>query len=160
MKRTYKSWEAMHDRCRNPKNLRWEYYGARGISVCARWHKFENFRADMGDRPEGTSLDRIDGNGNYEPGNCRWATIKEQRANRRVAVNEVWFEGKTLSEWSKLLGVSNTALSKRIKRTGTVYGKNKPARWQGRPIKDFVAGSGVTYQTLRVRLRTKGSIHG
>lgn len=73
----------MFQRATNPKDPRWEDYGGRGITVCARWRRFEDFLADMGERPEGMSIDRINPDGDYEPGNCRWATMKEQRANRR-----------------------------------------------------------------------------
>lgn len=79
----YRVWEAMIQRCTNPNNARWADYGGRGITVADRWRDFVNFYADMGPRPDGLTLDRIDVNGNYEPGNCRWATYKEQRANVR-----------------------------------------------------------------------------
>ena len=74
----------MVQRCTNPKNDHWQYYGGRGIKVCSQWLVFDNFLADMGERPQRLlTLDRIEVNGNYEPGNCRWADWKTQAANRR-----------------------------------------------------------------------------
>lgn len=79
----YRSWQAMKARCSN-KNLKsYQHYGARGIKVCERWLSFENFLSDMGVRPEGTTINRIDYDGDYEPGNCNWADDAEQRASRR-----------------------------------------------------------------------------
>jgi hypothetical protein len=80
---TYISWLGMRQRCRDPHRKGYHYWGGRGIRVCARWARFENFLADMGERPTARTLDRINPNGHYEPGNCRWATASEQRRNRR-----------------------------------------------------------------------------
>jgi hypothetical protein len=80
---TYYSWSGMVQRCTNPKSKQWPDYGGRGITVCDRWLTFANFLADMGERPRGLSIDRINVNGSYEPGNCRWATAAEQAQNQR-----------------------------------------------------------------------------
>ncbi|MDE2442378.1 MAG: hypothetical protein KGP14_15280 [Betaproteobacteria bacterium] len=81
---TYISWECMLSRCTNPHDKSFKHYGARGINVCEQWRTFGNFLADMGERPPGTTIDRINVDGDYEPANCRWATAKEQRANQRT----------------------------------------------------------------------------
>jgi hypothetical protein len=89
-------------------------YGGRGISVCERWQSFECFYADMGERPAGTTLDRIDPDGNYEPDNCRWATPKQQNRNRRRTVFlSANGRRQSLSAWAEELGFSHITLYKR-----------------------------------------------
>lgn len=114
----YKIWSAMKRRCSSPREKHYKDYGGRGITVCDRWlgdQGFENFLADMGKKPKGMSLDRIDNNGNYEPENCRWATIKEQNRNSR---HNVWieFRGEThiVKEWAEILGINYDALRYRL----------------------------------------------
>lgn len=87
----YVVWKAMHARCRNPNRESWKYYGGRGIKVCERWNDFVNFQNDMGtDYVKGLVLDRYpDGDGDYEPGNTRWTTIKESNRNKRGVIREV-----------------------------------------------------------------------
>jgi hypothetical protein len=85
---TYRTWWSMLGRCFSPSAGNYQYYGGRGITVCERWRDFRNFLADMGPRPDGMSIDRVDVNGNYEPGNCRWATAKDQHRNRRPLSKE------------------------------------------------------------------------
>lgn len=77
-------------RCYNPKVRNYRLYGGRGILVCRRWRKFENFLVDMGKRPAGTTLDRRDGNKGYNPANCRWATPTVQQANKRTPITDAY----------------------------------------------------------------------
>lgn len=108
----YWAWAAMIQRCHNPRNPKFMDYGGRGIRVCQRWNKFENFLADMGLKSSpNLEIDRLDNNGNYEPDNCRWATRKEQTRNRRGNVL-ITHGGLTLTaqEWSELTGIQRQTI--------------------------------------------------
>lgn len=109
---TYKSWQAMLKRCYAPGNASYDNYGGRSIKVCKRWRKFENFFADMGERPDGMTLDRLEVNKNYTPKNCRWATRTQQRANRRPRQTKVWQDYSTV-ELAAALGIDLASLRRR-----------------------------------------------
>lgn len=112
---TYESWFNMKRRCFEPSHKSYKDYGGRGITVCEAWLKFEPFLASMGECPAGMSIERTDVNGNYEPGNCCWATSKEQGNNRRNnRLLTAFGMTKTLTEWADSTGVSVHALSKRL----------------------------------------------
>ena len=112
---TYKSWEAMIQRCSNASLKSYKNYGGRGISVCDEWTKFEKFYADMGIKPNGCSIDRIDVNGNYNQLNCRWSTMKQQNRNRRNN-RLIEFNGETMcvNEWAESLGINKRTLLNRL----------------------------------------------
>jgi hypothetical protein len=112
----YRTWCQMRARCVCPTNNRYARYGARGIRVCARWEKFEHFLEDMGRRPSPShSIERRSNDGHYEPGNCRWATAKEQARNRTDTVR-LTIEGvtKPLAEWAEQSGLSIDTLRSRF----------------------------------------------
>lgn len=113
---TWRSWSSMRQRCTNKNLPHYRHYGGRGITVCERWSVFENFLADMGERPHGTSIDRIDKDGNYEPGNCRWASNRQQQVNSRNA-RMLTYQGETMciTDWAKRLGLLQQGLSERLK---------------------------------------------
>lgn len=104
---TFRVWTAMLSRCSNPNNDSYPRYGARGIKVCERWASFENFLEDMGKRPEGLSIERENNDGNYEPGNCKWATATEQSNNRGSFNVRIEHEGKllTVKEYAAATGM-------------------------------------------------------
>ena len=113
----YQTWQSMKDRCSNPHHLAYKYYGGRGITVCERWkNSFVDFLEDVGDKPSPKhSIDRIDNNGNYEPGNVKWSTRTEQQNNSRSSVfitfNDI---SDTISGWARRTGISRNAINGRI----------------------------------------------
>lgn len=126
----YTSWLNMKQRCTNPKSGQFHNYGARGITISPRWvNSFENFLADMGERPEGCSLDRIDVNGNYEPGNCRWATASQQCRNTRVVALNT--EAVKVIRWGAARGVPLSLLA-RLNRVShqTAYAVARGDMWK------------------------------
>jgi len=112
----------MIGRCHTKSTSHYHRYGGRGIKVCKRWLKFENFLEDMGHPTKEQTIDRIDNNGDYSPKNCRWATRFEQSYNRSTNVR-IEFNGstKTLTEWAQDIGVTSTTLDKRIKKWGIAH---------------------------------------
>lgn len=114
---THNSWRGMVERCNNPKHEFYRYYGGRGVSVCERWLSFDNFYYDMGDKPKGCSIDRINTNGNYELNNCRWSTIKEQarnaRSNRLIKYKD---RVQCVAAWAEERGMNKNVLEMRLLR--------------------------------------------
>ena len=113
---THMSWRAMKERCYGNGELGKKYYSKRGITVCKRWLKFDNFVSDMGERPSGMTLDRKDNSKGYFPSNCRWATRLEQSRNRNSWVISLSFKGKTrlLTDWARLTGLGIPTLWQRL----------------------------------------------
>ncbi len=115
----YTAWENMIQRTQNPNHQEFKNYGARGIQVCERWRKFENFLADMGEKPDGLSLDRKENDLGYFKENCRWATTKEQCNNTRRNVYLTHNgQTKTLTQWADVIGIKANTLFGRIFRRG------------------------------------------
>lgn len=116
---TYITWTKMNDRCNSTQCREYKWYGGRGVTICDRWKSYVNFLSDMGERPEGCSLDRIDVNGNYEPSNCRWVDQKTQANNTRRNVY-ITYQGitQTIAEWASSLGLKYETLYCRIFKFG------------------------------------------
>ena len=127
----------MKSRCTNPNFNQYQRYGGRGITFDPRWATFENFLADMGERPTGTSLDRIDNSGPYGKANCRWAT-REQQANNRSSNRKVTIQGetRTLAQWARHFGINQATVKDRVER-GWPLGRalKLPKQPPGRPRK-------------------------
>lgn len=128
----YNSWAQMRSRCNDPGANMFEHYGGRGIRVCARWESFEAFMLDMGPRPVGHSLDRIDVHGDYEPTNCRWADASTQ-ANNTSRTVRITLDGVTqsLKQWTEARGLSYKMVSGRLKRGWTPErALSTPSSWK------------------------------
>lgn len=115
--REYNSWRSMHQRCTNPAYEYFHLYGGKGVKVCERWADFAAFKADMGPRPLGTTLDRKDSNGDYTPDNCRWAT-NEQQIRNRCTSTLIQFRGELRNMWDVAdeHGISGHVVYKRLRR--------------------------------------------
>lgn len=126
---TRKTWGEIFQRCNNKNNHAYKWYGGRGIKVCDRWYSFENFVSDMGIRPEGFSLDRVNSDGNYEPGNCRWATAKEQAQNTRQSKR--WLihgvEYKSGQQAADATGIKRATIQWRVRNGVAGYSTRRAA---------------------------------
>lgn len=113
----YNTWTSMRQRCCNPKNPNYADYGGRGVTVCDRWASLAAFAEDMGSRPVGTTIDRIDVNGNYEPDNCRWSTQHEQNRNKRTS-RIITIDGvsRCVADWAAALGLHRSTIPDRLER--------------------------------------------
>jgi len=162
--REYQTWSGIKDRCTNANNRSWLDYGGRGIDVCERWLRdFANFLADMGPRPPGTTIDRVNVNGNYEPSNCRWATSEQQRNNLRRTIYVQLPDGTSVSlkQFARLQQVPYLHLYNRVVQGGMTPGEALNAigtrrgelRFGGRLIKDIARARGINYYTLRAAYR-------
>lgn len=165
---TYHTWSGMVARCNNPRHKSFGRYGGAGIRVCERWLTFANFLADMGEKPRGTSIDRIDHTRGYEPGNCRWATDKQQARNKRNN-RPMTLDGvtRTQAEWVELLGIHQATLNDRLAHgwsderalttpAGT-YGDNVRSRLitianTTHTLSEWVRRTGVSMSTVYWRL--------
>lgn len=112
---TYKSWQSMRTRCLNKNSDKYANYGGRGIGICAEWNSFEAFLSDMGERPDGCTIDRKDNDLGYSPENCRWATSREQANNKRInVILECSGRSQTVAEWAREKGIGYQTLRKRL----------------------------------------------
>ena len=164
----YLVWTEMKQRCHNPNHPKYKWYGKRGIRVCKRWQKsFVAFFEDIGPRPDGLTIDRINVNKGYLPDNCRWATWEKQRRNKR---NNLWVEwnGKKmiLPDWAKQTGISLRTLRQRLfvyhwptyraftEAPGTRRSNNRWLEFKGlrKTAAQWAKVTGISYQTLKTRL--------
>lgn len=130
--KTWNCWQLIKARCLNTKNQYYYLYGGRGIEICDKWlNSFENFLADMGEKPDGKSIDRIDTNGNYDPKNCRWSDAYEQANNTRTNV-KIEYNGEilTLSQWARRMNLQIQTLSYRLKQGWPIEDALKSPTWR------------------------------
>lgn len=160
---TYKVWSCMLERCRNPNNKDYHNYGGRGITVCKRWQEtFTNFLEDMGERPKGLRLDRLNNDLGYFKDNCAWRTAREQAANTRVN-HWIEFDGRKmiLMDWARELNISESSLLRRLSKwplekalttTGPSWGRFVTYQGETLRLKDWARRFGVNYSTLIKRI--------
>lgn len=165
----YRIWGSMLNRCNNPKNPAYPRYGGRGITVCDRWHTFDNFLQDMGVRPQGTSLDRINNNKGYCAENCKWSTQSEQQNNksscRYLAIDGVT---KTIRQWSKETGINPATIAHRLNRgiSPEIAIKDRQNRChriitidgESKRLAEWARASGINQSTIALRIK-KGMNH-
>jgi len=153
------AWHGMITRCTNPKSDSWKHYGGRGIKVCARWLRFQNFIADMGLKPSRLhSLDRVNNNGDYEPSNCRWATTQQQSRNKRTT--RLLAHGGhvlPLCEWAERTGIESEAILARLRRGWTIArALTVPAEPDWRQIEKTHCKRGHAFSGSNLYLDPKG----
>jgi len=155
------TWYGMMARCYDRRHENYAGYGARGIQVCARWHVFANFAADMGKRPQGHTLDRKQNNGNYEPGNCKWSTVREQNRNKGNNVH-ITVDGvtKLAVDWARETGLSHQRICRRIKygwtpeeAVGDRRIKQLEIKGVSKKISEWSAESGTPIHRIYQRLK-------
>lgn len=163
----YESWKMMRRRCYKSSFKDFKYYGARGVTVCDRWNDqgtgFDAFLADLGPRPSGTTLDRIDPHGNYEPGNCRWADVRTQSRNTRRTRRH---NGVLLMDLAAAHGVSTKTLQNRLKRGVPLEDAVRPDFSDREKLVPYMGGlatyrelaalSGIPYRTIYQRMNVSG----
>ena len=167
--RTYRIWNGMNTRCYNPERHDYDRYGGRGITVCAAWQRpdgFTAFLADMGQCPDGMTLERRDNNGPYSKDNCYWVPAAVQARNKR---NSVMYAGKCAAEWARELGVTTSAVLYRLRKFGSPYSPEKPARptparptrdkyfFGGKTLRAWAKDNGIPYETALYRLCKYGT---
>lgn len=157
---TYNTWQSMRNRCNNPNAHDYKNYGGRGIKVCKEWDSFPKFLSDMGERPKGTTLDRIDVNGAYCKKNCRWATPKMQALNMRTTcLLEYQGEVDSIHGWSQRLGVTEPTVKYNYEHGLPLDYRRRPLRdekFNGKSTKEWAVELGVKYFTFRRYLKLHG----